>query len=63
MPLPLYFDPTMMILIPAILLATYAQIKVQSTFSRYSKVGARSGLTGAEVARRLLNAKIGRAHV
>ncbi len=56
MPLPLYFDPTMMILIPAILLATYAQIKVQSTFSRYSKVGARSGLTGAEVARRLLNA-------
>ena len=46
----------MMILIPAILLATYAQIKVQSTFSRYSKVGARSGLTGAEVARRLLNA-------
>src|SRR5690606_8426622 len=25
-------------------------------FSRYSKVGARSGLTGAEVARRLLNA-------
>jgi len=56
MPLPLYFDPTMMILIPAILLATYAQIKVQSTFSRYSKVGARSALTGAEVARRLLNA-------
>ena len=56
MPLPLYFDPTMIIIIPPILLATYAQIKVQSTFSRYSKVGARSGLTGAEVARRLLNA-------
>lgn len=51
-----YFDPTMVILIPAIILATYAQIKVQSTFSRYSKVGARSGLTGAQVARRLLDA-------
>ena len=56
MPLPLYFDPTMVILIPAILLATYAQIRVQSTFSRYSKIQARSGLTGAEVARRLLDA-------
>ena len=56
MPLPLYFDPTMVILIPAILLATYAQIRVQSTFSRYSKIKARSGLTGAEVARRLLDA-------
>lgn len=54
--LPFYFDPTRMILIPAILLAVYAQIRVQSTFARYSKVGARSGLTGAEVARSLLDA-------
>ena len=54
--LPFYFDPTMMILLPAILLATYAQIRVQSTFARYSKIGAYSGLTGAQVARSLLDA-------
>ncbi|NMA96174.1 MAG: zinc metallopeptidase [Clostridiales bacterium] len=52
---PFHFDPTMMILIPAILLAGYAQIKVQSTFAQYSSIAARSGLTGAQVARGLLD--------
>jgi len=49
-----YFDPTMILLIPAILLALYAQAKVQGTFRRYSRIAARSGLTGAQVARELL---------
>jgi Predicted Zn-dependent protease len=47
-------DPTMILLLPAILLAMYAQFKVQSTFARYSRIPARSGLTGAEVAREIL---------
>lgn len=33
----------------------YAQIKVQSTFARFSKVASRRGLTGAQVARSLLD--------
>ncbi len=53
--IPFFFDPTMIILIPAILLAMYAQMKVKSTFNKYLQVNARSGMTGAEVAQRLLN--------
>lgn len=51
---PFYFDPTFIILIPAILLALYAQTKVQTTYARYMRVPARSGITGAEAARELL---------
>lgn len=49
-----FFDPTMFILIPGILLAIYAQAKIRGTFNRYSKIAARSGMTGAQVAKRLL---------
>ena len=52
---PFYFDPTYMLLIPAIILALYAQMKVQSTFNHYSRVRASSGMTGAQVARALLD--------
>lgn len=48
------WDPTFIILIPGVILGLYAQFKVQSTFARYTDVRARSGITGAEVARRLL---------
>lgn len=44
----------MIILLPAILLALYAQTKVSSTFERYLRVPAKIGLTGAEVAREIL---------
>lgn len=49
-----YWDPTTIILLPALILAFYAQIKVQSTFQRYLRVQSRSGLTGADVAREIL---------
>jgi len=49
-----YYDPTMIILIPAILLSLYAQAKVQGAYGRYSQVRASVGLTGAAVARQLL---------
>lgn len=39
----------------AIAFSMYAQFKVSSTFNKYSKVGAVSGRTGAQVARDLLN--------
>jgi len=56
----MFFDFTMVLLIPAIILAVYAQSKVQSTFNKYSKVTAKSGVTGAQAAELLLkNAGVG----
>lgn len=49
------FDPTYILLIPAIIFTLYAQFKVQSTFSKYSEYRAASGMTGAQVARELLD--------
>lgn len=48
------WDPTLILLVPAIILSLYAQAKVQSTFQHYLRVPASSGLTGAAVARQLL---------
>lgn len=45
---------TMIIIIPGIILAMYAQSKVNSTFAKYTKVACQKGLTGADVARRIL---------
>jgi len=50
-----FFDPTMIIVIPGIILTLWAQAKVQSAFSRFSRVRARSGITGAQVARAILD--------
>ncbi|MBQ7791885.1 MAG: zinc metallopeptidase [Clostridia bacterium] len=41
--------------LPALLLAMWAQAKVSSTFSRYSKIASHSGLTGADAARKILD--------
>lgn len=50
------WDWTLILLLPAFALSLYAQIKVKSTFARYSKVPSGRGLTGAVGARRLLDA-------
>ncbi len=50
-----FFDPTFILLIPALILAIYAQSKVKSTFQRYSRVRSLRGLTGKDVARELLD--------
>ncbi len=50
-----YWDPTYIILLPALILSLYAQMKVQSTFSKYQRVRSSSGVTGAMLARSLLN--------
>ncbi len=49
-----FFDPTMIILVPAFILAVWAQMKVRSTYNTYKKVAAARGLSGAEVARYIL---------
>ena len=49
------FDPLYLIIsLPALLLAMGAQFLVKSTFSRYQKVRAASGLTGAQAAMAML---------
>ncbi|MCD6448912.1 MAG: zinc metallopeptidase [Thermotogaceae bacterium] len=49
-----FWDPTFIILIPAFILSLWAQIHVHSTFSKYSNVKSSLGITGAEMAKRLL---------
>ncbi|MBP8000028.1 MAG: zinc metallopeptidase [Chloroflexi bacterium] len=52
----MFFDPLYLILaLPALLLGMYAQARVRNNFSKYSQVRTWRGLTGAEVARSLLN--------
>lgn len=54
--LPIWFDPMYIVIsLPALILGLWAQWKVTSAFRRYSQERTRSGLTGAEVARRVLN--------
>ena len=49
-----FWDPTMVLLVPCIILAVYAQFKVRSAYSRFSQVASAAGLSGVETARRLL---------
>ena len=50
-----YYDWTMILVIPGLLLGLYAQFKVKSTFARYSRVRTKSGLTAEQAARALLS--------
>ena len=52
----MFYDPTFILVLPALLLALYAQVKVKSTFARYLQERSYVGLTGAQVARQILNA-------
>lgn len=44
-----------MLLLPALLLSMYAQFKVSSSFNKYLRVASRSGYSGYEVARMILD--------
>ena len=50
-----YYDWTMILVIPGLLLGLYAQFKVKNTFARYSRVRTKSGLTAEAAARMLLS--------
>ena len=51
----MYWDSTIIILIPAIIFSIVAQIMVKSAFSEYSKVRNSRGLTVADAAREILD--------
>lgn len=51
-----YYDSYYLVLVlPAILIATFAQFKVQSTFKKYASVMSRRGKTAAGITRKILD--------
>ncbi len=50
-----FWDPTMVFMIPGLILTLWAQSKVKSAFKKYSKIRSKSGMTGAQVARAVLD--------
>lgn len=52
-----YFDPTWILVIIGAVLSMAASARVNSTFSKYSKVRSMTGMTGAQAASRLLNSQ------
>jgi Zn-dependent membrane protease YugP len=50
-----FWDPTMILLIPAMILAFYAQTKVRSTYQKYSEILAANRRTGRDIARTILS--------
>ena len=50
-----YFDPTIIVMIPAIIFTMYAQGKVKSAYSKYQRVPGRKGITGYQAARMILD--------
>ncbi len=49
-----YFDPTYMLVIIGAVLCLWAQARVSSTYSKFSRVQSRTGMTGAQAAQRIL---------
>lgn len=52
---PFYFDRTMLILLPALLISFWAQSKINSTYNKYRNVRTLNGYTGEQIARMMLN--------
>lgn len=50
------FDPTYIIIVPALIISLWAQMKIKSSYAKYSRVFSRNGYTGAQVARMILDA-------
>ncbi len=52
-----YFNPLYLLFaLPGLLLGMYAQARVRSSFEKYSRVRTATGMTGAQAARRVLDA-------
>lgn len=51
------FDPTYLLVLAGAVLSMLASAKVKSTYARYARVGSRTGMTGADAARRILDSQ------
>lgn len=49
-----YYDPTYILVLIGAVLCIWASSRVNSTYSKYARVRARSGMTGAQAAQRIL---------
>lgn len=49
-----YWDWTMILLVPGLLLGLWAQVKVKSAYAKYRRIGTSQGLTAEQVSRELL---------
>ncbi len=49
-----YMDPTYFLVLIGAVLCIFAQMRVSSTYKKYSRVRSRSGLTGAQAAQKIL---------
>lgn len=54
MPFFMFFDPTYILVVIGLVITVWAQISVQSTFNKYSRVRTQSGKTGSDAARDVL---------
>ena len=51
----MFFDPLYWLVVGAgLILSLWASFKVKGTFAKYSQIPTRSGMSGADVARRIL---------
>ncbi len=51
-----WFDPTYILVIIGLVITLMASANVRGTFNKYDRVSSRRGITGAEVARKILDA-------
>ena len=51
----MFYDPTYLLVLPAVIFALVAQIMVKSTFNKYSSENNQHGYTAKEVARKILD--------
>jgi Zn-dependent membrane protease YugP len=55
----MFFDPMYFVFaLPALILGLWAQFKVQSSYRKYSQVRSMVGLSGSEIARRMLDMNV-----
>jgi hypothetical protein len=52
---PFMFDPTMILVLPALAFAIWAQFKVRGTYEKFSRVPAANGLTGRQMAATIMS--------
>jgi len=52
-----YYDPYYILVLIGMVICLIASARVNSTFNKYNRVRSRTGMTGAEAARRLLHAQ------
>lgn len=50
-----YGGSSLIFVLPALIFAGYAQMKINNAFNKYSKISSQTGLTGAQIARSILD--------